>query len=93
MRPTSLLTNIGVFGGILSTALTPLFGAIVDHTPHRLHVGRISASILSVVKGVEGFVGRSTWPAVSARYRDASDATVSSPAFHFSSCSSRLQTG
>jgi len=66
MRPTSLLTNIGVFGGLLSTALTPLFGAIVDHTPHRLHVGRISASILSVVKGVEAFVGRSTWPAVAA---------------------------
>jgi hypothetical protein len=41
-RPTSLLTNIGVFGGILSTALTPLFGEIVDHTPHSLHVGRIS---------------------------------------------------
>jgi MFS-type transporter involved in bile tolerance (Atg22 family) len=66
MRPTSLLANIGVFGGLLSTALTPLFGAIVDHTPHRLHVGRISASILSVVKGVEAFVGRSTWPAVAA---------------------------
>ena len=66
MRPTSLLTNIGVFGGLLSTALTPLLGAIVDHTPHRLRVGRISASILSVVKGAEAFVGRSTWPAVSA---------------------------
>jgi UMF1 family MFS transporter len=66
MRPTSLLANIGVFGGLLSGALTPLFGAMVDHTPHRLRVGRVSASVLSAVKGVEAFVGRSTWPMVSA---------------------------
>ena len=66
MRPTSLLTNIGAFGGLLSIALTPLFGAMVDHTPHRLRVGRISASVLTAVKGVEAFVGRYTWPAVSA---------------------------
>ncbi|KAL3769545.1 hypothetical protein ACHAW5_006297 [Stephanodiscus triporus] len=66
MRPTSLLANIGVFGGLLSSALTPLFGAIVDHTPRRLDVGRVSAMILTVVKGVEAFVGRSTWLIVSA---------------------------
>ena len=65
MRPTSLLTNIGVIGGLLSCVLTPYFGSIIDHTPHRLRVGRISALILSSIKGIEIFVGRYTWHIVS----------------------------
>lgn len=65
MRPTSLLTNIGVFSGLLSSLLTPLFGSIVDHTPHRKAVGQISAILLSIVKGIEIFVTQSTWFMVS----------------------------
>jgi UMF1 family MFS transporter len=65
MRPTSLLTNIGIIGGLLSCVLTPYFGSIIDHTNHRLLVGRTSALILSCIKGIEIFVGRHTWHAVS----------------------------
>ena len=65
MRPTSLLTNIGVFSGLISTVLLPLFGAIVDHTPHRKAVGRGSAIVLSIVKGIEICVSQSTWFFVS----------------------------
>ncbi len=61
MRPTSLLTNIGIFSNLFSILLLPLFGAIVDHTPHRKAVGQISAILLSFIKGVEVFVSRSTW--------------------------------
>jgi len=65
MRPTSLLTNIGIFSGLLSSLLTPLFGSIVDHTPHRKAVGQGSAIILAIVKGIEIFVNQSTWFIVS----------------------------
>ena len=64
-RPTSLLTNIGVFSGLLSSVLTPLFGSIVDHTPHRKAIGQGSAILLSIVKGIEIFVNQSTWFVVS----------------------------
>ena len=65
MKPTSLLTNIGVFSGLISSVFTPLFGALVDHTPHRKTVGQISSIILSVVKGIEIFINQSTWFLVS----------------------------
>lgn len=61
MRPTSLLTNIGIFSNLFSILLLPLFGAIVDHTPHRKAVGQFSAILLSLIKGLEDFVSRSTW--------------------------------
>ncbi|KAL7528481.1 hypothetical protein ACHAXR_002468 [Thalassiosira sp. AJA248-18] len=65
MRPTSLLTNIGVFSGLLSGICTPLFGSLVDHTPHRKAIGQGSAILLSIVKGVEILVNQSTWFMVS----------------------------
>eukprot|EP00986_Skeletonema_menzelii_P005784 scaffold2144_cov149-Skeletonema_menzelii.AAC.4 len=61
MRPSSLLTNIGVFSGVLSAILLPLFGAIVDHTPHRKAIGQWAAILLSIIKGIEIFVSKSTW--------------------------------
>lgn len=61
MRPSSLLTNIGVFSGLFSALMLPLFGAIVDHTPYRKDIGQWSAIILSIIKGVEIFLGKSTW--------------------------------
>jgi len=61
MRPSSLLTNIGVFSGVFSAILLPLFGAIVDHTPHRKAIGQWGAILLSIIKGIEIFVSKSTW--------------------------------
>lgn len=66
MRPTSLLTNISVFGGLLAAFHSPLFGSIVDHTPYRWDVGFYSAMVLSFIKGIEAFVSPSTWAIVSA---------------------------
>ena len=65
MRPTSLLTNIGVFSGLFSSLMTPIFGAIVDHTSHRKAVGQYGGILLSLIKGLEVFVGPKTWLAVS----------------------------
>ncbi|KAK1746993.1 autophagy-related protein 22 family protein [Skeletonema marinoi] len=53
MRPSSLLTNIGVFSGVFSAILLPLFGAIVDHTPHRKAIGQWAAILLSIIKGLK----------------------------------------
>jgi len=41
--------------------MLPLFGAIVDHTPHRKAVGQWSAVTLSIIKGIEIFLSKSTW--------------------------------
>ena len=65
IRPTSLLTTIGVFSGIFSSIMTPIFGAIVDHTSHRKAVGQFGGILLSMIKGLEVFVGPKTWLAVS----------------------------
>ena len=61
MRPSSLLTNIGIFSGVFSAILLPLFGAIVDHTPHRKAIGQWAAILLSIIKGIEIFISKSTW--------------------------------
>ncbi len=65
MKPSSLLTVIGVVSGLLSTIMLPLFGAIVDHTPYRKEIGQCSIAVVSIVKGVEIFVSPYTWFAVS----------------------------
>lgn len=65
MKPSSLLTVIGVVSGLLSTMFLPLFGAIVDHTSYRKEIGQGSIAIVTIAKGVEIFVGPSTWFAFS----------------------------
>ena len=61
MKPSSLLTVIGVISGLLSTIFLPLFGSIVDHTSYRKEIGQYSIAIVTIVKGIEIFVGHSTW--------------------------------
>lgn len=65
MKPSSLLTVIGVVSGLLSTIFLPLFGAVVDHTTYRKEIGQYSIAIVTIVKGIEIFVGPSTWFAFS----------------------------
>ena len=62
-RPSSLLSNIAVLSGVLSTLFLPLFGAIVDYTPYRKQVGTYTAICLILLKALEFFlVGPSnTW--------------------------------
>ena len=59
--PSSLLSNIAVFSGILGSLSMPFIGAVVDHTPFRRQVAAASAIALAVVKGIEVFVGPDTW--------------------------------
>ena len=59
--PSSLLSNIAVFAGILGSLSMPFFGAVVDHTPFRRQVAAASAIALAAVKGIEVFVGPDTW--------------------------------
>ena len=61
MKPSSLLAVIGVVSGLLSTIFLPLFGAIVDHTKYRKEIGACSIAIVTIVKGIEIFVGPVTW--------------------------------
>ena len=48
IKPSSVLTTYTMVIGVGSTFLLPLLGAIVDYTPHRLLVGRVT-SVLFVV--------------------------------------------
>ena len=59
--PSSLLSNIAIASGLLSSVAMPLFGAIVDHTSYRWKVGAFSSLGLVVVKGVESMVSSATW--------------------------------
>lgn len=65
MKPSSLLTVIGIVSGLLSTIFLPLFGAVVDHTAYRKEIGQYSIAVVTIVKGIEIFVGESTWFAFS----------------------------
>ena len=59
--PSSLLSNIAIASGLLSSVAMPLFGAIVDHTSNRWNVGALSALGLVIVKGTETMVSSTTW--------------------------------
>ena len=65
MRPISLLINVEVFSGLLSSILTPVFGIIVDRTPHRKIIGQGSAIILSIVEGIEISPNKYSWSIIS----------------------------
>ena len=60
-RPSSLLSNIAIFSGLLGSLSMPFIGAVVDHTPYRRQVAAVSALALATVKGLEIFVGPRTW--------------------------------
>ena len=55
MKASSLLAMMGAVGGLGGALLMPLVGAIVDHTPHRRLLGRLSASLLLVVSFAQAF--------------------------------------
>ena len=61
MKSSSLLSNIAIASGLLGALILPLFGAIVDHTPHRRQVGIWSAACLAGIKGVEIIISSQTW--------------------------------
>lgn len=65
IRPSSLLTTYTIVIGLLSAALMPFMGAIVDYTPHRLRLGRIMTAIYCVLLFPQIFISEHTWFAVA----------------------------
>jgi MFS-type transporter involved in bile tolerance (Atg22 family) len=60
-QPPSLVANIAVISGLLSTFLMPLTGAIIDFTPHRRLVGILAAAFLIFIQSAQIFTMSSTW--------------------------------
>lgn len=65
IRPSSFLALYNVIVGLASSALLPLLGAIVDHTPSRLMVARISAVSYCILLFPMIFISQATWFAVA----------------------------
>ena len=65
IRPSSFLALYNVIVGLASSALLPLLGAIVDHTPNRLLVARISAIAYCIILFPMIFISQATWFAVA----------------------------
>jgi UMF1 family MFS transporter len=65
IRPSSLLTTYTIVVGLVSAALMPFMGAIIDYTPHRLRVGQWSSVVFCVLLFPPIFINENTWFAVA----------------------------
>lgn len=65
IRPSSLLTTYTIVVGIVSAALLPLMGAIVDYTENRRLVARVTSVTICVLMFPQMFVNEDTWIAVA----------------------------
>jgi len=61
MKPAALISNIAVAASVLSSLMMPLFGAIIDYTPHRKWVGVGTAAVLTIITGIQIATVDSTW--------------------------------
>lgn len=64
-RPSSLLTTYTVVVGVISAALLPLIGAMVDYTSHRRLLGRWMSVFFTVLLFPQIFLSDKTWFAVA----------------------------
>jgi len=53
MKPATLISNIAVIASVLTALLMPVFGAIIDFTPHRRMVGVGTSIFLVVISGIQ----------------------------------------
>jgi UMF1 family MFS transporter len=65
IRPSSLLTTYTIVVGLVSAALMPIMGAVIDYTPHRLKVGQWFSVIFCVLLVPQIFINENTWFAVA----------------------------
>jgi MFS-type transporter involved in bile tolerance (Atg22 family) len=65
IRPSSLLTTFAAILGVCSALLMPFVGAIVDFTPHRRLVGRITSFFTCALLLPQIFVNQHTWFAIA----------------------------
>mmetsp|Transcript_11888 Transcript_11888/g.16876 ORF Transcript_11888/g.16876 Transcript_11888/m.16876 type:complete len:504 (+) Transcript_11888:119-1630(+) len=60
-KPSSLISNIAVFSGLLSAFFMPVVGAIVDYTPRRKFLGVTAAVVLTLIQAAQIYTVSSTW--------------------------------
>jgi MFS-type transporter involved in bile tolerance (Atg22 family) len=65
IRPSSLLTTYTIVVGVVSAALLPLMGAVVDYTPHRRKAGRWFSFMFCIILFPQIFLNENTWFAVA----------------------------
>jgi MFS-type transporter involved in bile tolerance (Atg22 family) len=65
IKPSSLLTTYTMIVGVVSSAMLPLIGAVVDYTPHRLTVGRWVSLLYTILIFPTIFLNDNTWFAVA----------------------------
>lgn len=53
MKPAALISNIIIASTIISAFCMPLFGAVIDFTPHRKWVGIGTAAALTIISGIQ----------------------------------------
>jgi len=61
IKPSSLLTLVHTVVSVGAAPLMPVFGAVVDYTPHRLRIGRIVSLLFVALFFPQIFVGERTW--------------------------------
>ncbi|CAJ1959668.1 unnamed protein product [Cylindrotheca closterium] len=59
--PTTLVTNVAVFAGLLCAFALPVIGAIIDYTSHRRLVGRIVGFLIWLIQTIQIFTLENTW--------------------------------
>jgi UMF1 family MFS transporter len=65
IRPSSLISTVMTIVNLFSACLMPLLGAVVDTTPYRRLLGRITAAIFCSVIFTGIFVSEETWFAIA----------------------------
>jgi MFS-type transporter involved in bile tolerance (Atg22 family) len=65
LRPSSLISTVMTVVNVFSACSMPLIGAVVDTTPYRRLLGRISAAIFCSVIFTGIFVSEETWFAIA----------------------------
>ena len=61
VNPGTLVSQAISIGSLLSALMMPVCGSIVDHTPHRLLMGKVSTGLLIFLNFVQVFLFRGTW--------------------------------
>jgi UMF1 family MFS transporter len=64
LKPSSMLTTYTLIVGVTSTAILPLMGAIIDYTPHRRLVGRVTSFLFTILILPQIFISEDTFFAV-----------------------------
>jgi len=60
-KPSSLITNIGTIGNLISAFAIPFIGAVIDCTDHRRTVGILAALVTIIIQATQIGTFQSTW--------------------------------